>query len=82
MGYKQHWFEKLLSNNQRTRKYFKMLVQIRGMKKLEQAVKPNNYLQLWTAGQSVEMVHEVSSIKDIVADITTDLKGTLEKDYL
>jgi nitronate monooxygenase len=59
-----------------------MLVQIRGMKKLEQAVKPNNYLQLWTAGQSVEMVHEVSSIKDIVADITTDLKGTLEKDYL
>lgn len=82
MGYKQHWYEKLLSNNQRTRKYFKMLVQLRGMKKLEQAIKPNNYNQLWTAGQSVEMVHEVSSIKDIVADITTDLKATLQKNYL
>jgi nitronate monooxygenase len=82
MGYKQHWYEKMLSNNPRTRKYFKMLVQVRGMKKLEQAVKPNNYNQLWTAGQSVEMVHEVSSIKDIVADITTDLKATLQKNYL
>jgi nitronate monooxygenase len=82
MGYKQHWYEKLLSNNQRTRKYFKMLVQLRGMKKLEQAVKPNNYNQLWTAGQSVEMVHEVSSVKDIVAHITTDLKTTLQKNYL
>jgi nitronate monooxygenase len=82
MGYKQHWYEKLLSNNQRTRKYFKMLVQLRGMKKLEQAVKPNNYNQLWTAGQSVEMVHEVSSVKDIVAHITTDLKATLQKNYL
>ncbi|GAA3941989.1 nitronate monooxygenase [Chitinophaga oryziterrae] len=82
MGYRQHWYEKMLSNNPRTRKYFKMLVQLRGMKKLEQAVKPNNYNQLWTAGQSVEMVHEVSSIKDIVAHIITDLKATLQKTYL
>jgi len=82
MGYKQHWYEKMLSNNSRTRKYFKMLVQLRGMKKLEQAIKPNNYNQLWTAGQSVEMVHKVSNIKDIVADITTDLKATLQKNYL
>jgi nitronate monooxygenase len=79
MGYKQHWYEKLLSNNPRTRKYFKMLVQVRGMKKLEQAVKPNNYNQLWTAGQSVEMVHEISSIKDIVSHIVTDLQTTLRK---
>jgi nitronate monooxygenase len=82
MGYKQHWYEKMLSNNQRTRKYFKMLVQLRGMKKLEQAIKPNNYNQLWTAGQSVEMVHEVSSVKDIVTHIITDLKATLQKNYL
>jgi nitronate monooxygenase len=82
MGYKQHWYEKMLSNNPRTRKYFKMLVQLRGMKKLEQAIKPNNYNQLWTAGQSVEMVHEVSSIKDIVTHIITDLKATLQKNYL
>ena len=81
LGYKQNWFEKMLNSNQRTRKYFKMLVQVRGMKKLEQAVKPNNYQQLWTAGQSVEMVHEISSIHDIVHDLITDLRTTLQKNY-
>lgn len=79
LGYKQNWLEKMLNSNQRTRKYFKMLVQVRGMKKLEQAVKPNNYQQLWTAGQSVEMVNEISSIHDIVHDLTTDMMNTLDK---
>jgi nitronate monooxygenase len=77
LGYKQNWFEKILNSNQKTRKYFKMLVQIRGMKKLEQAVKPNNYQQLWTAGQSVEMVEEVSSVKEIVEGLTKGMKASL-----
>jgi nitronate monooxygenase len=77
IGYKQNWFEKLLNNNRRTRKYFKMLVQVRGMKKLEQAIKPGNYQQLWTAGQSVEMVHEILPVADIVAQLIKEAKTTL-----
>jgi nitronate monooxygenase len=34
IGYTQNWFEKLLSTNSTTKKYFKMFVQLRGMKKL------------------------------------------------
>jgi nitronate monooxygenase len=78
IGYKQNWFEKLLNNNSRTRKYFKMLVQLKGMKKLEQAVKPGNYQQLWSAGQSVEMVKEISSIHDIVKNLILETEIALD----
>lgn len=79
IGYKQNWLEKQLNKNARTRKYFKMLVQLRGMKKLEAAVKPGNYQQLWSAGQSVEMVDEISPIHDIVNKLVQELEETLEK---
>ncbi|PWV50539.1 nitronate monooxygenase family protein [Chitinophaga sp. S165] len=79
IGYKQNWLEKQLNKNVRTRKYFKMLVQLRGMKKLEAAVKPGNYDQLWSAGQSVEMVEEISPIHDIVNKLVQELEETLEK---
>ena len=79
IGYKQNWLEKQLNKNARTRKYFKMLVQLRGMKKLEAAVKPGNYQQLWSAGQSVEMVEDISSIHDIVNRLIQELEETLEQ---
>lgn len=79
IGYKQNWLEKQLNKNARTRKYFKMLIQLRGMKKLEAAVKPGNYQQLWSAGQSVEMVEDISPIHDIVNKLVQELEETLEK---
>jgi nitronate monooxygenase len=66
IGYKQNWLERLLSNNARTKKYFKMWVQISGMKKLEAAVKPGNYNTLWIAGQSVELIDDIRSCKEII----------------
>ena len=69
IGYKQNWFEKMLSTNSRTKKYFKMWVQISGMKKLEASVHPGNYNTLWCAGQSVELIEDIISVKDIVERI-------------
>ncbi len=66
IGYEQNWLEKFLSTNATTKKYFKMLVQLRGFKKLEEAVKPGNYNNLWCAGQSVEMVKDIKSVEEIV----------------
>jgi nitronate monooxygenase len=66
IGYKQNWLERMLSNNSTTKKYFKMWVQLSGMKKLEQSVKPGNYQTLWCAGQSVELINEVLPCKDII----------------
>lgn len=66
IGYKQNWFERMLSNNSTTKKYFKMWVQISGMKKLEQSVKPGNYQTLWCAGQSVELINDILPCGEII----------------
>ncbi len=66
IGTKQNWFERLLSKNPRTKKYFKMLIQRRGFNWLETAIKPGSYESLWCAGQSVEMIHDIKPIKEIV----------------
>lgn len=66
IGLKQNWFEKWLSTNKTTKKYFKMLVQLKGFNMLEKAVKPGNYQNLWSAGQSVEMIHDIKPVKQIV----------------
>ena len=66
IGYRQNAFEKMMNKNKTIRKYFKMLVQVRGMKKLEKSVKPGNYKNLWIAGKSVELINEILPIKEIV----------------
>lgn len=78
IGYKQNWLEKLLATNSRTKKYFKMLVQFRGMKKLEKAIHPGNYQTLWCAGQSVEMINEIASIPTIVHQLETEFDTALK----
>ena len=77
IGYTQNRFEKWLSKNPRTKKYFKTLVSIRGLKLLENAVKPGNYNNLWCAGQSVEMIDSVKTIKEIIGDIATEFDEAL-----
>jgi nitronate monooxygenase len=69
MGYRQNLAERWLSKNPRTKKWFKMLVQVRGMKKLERSVLPNHYQTLWCAGKSVELIDEVLSCSDIVRNM-------------
>jgi nitronate monooxygenase len=78
MGYKQSRFQKWLSRNPRTRKYYKMMVQMKGMQKLQQAIKPNNYTQLWTAGQSVEMVDDILTVDEIVQRLMQEYHESLQ----
>lgn len=78
IGYKQNFIERYLSKNKTTRKYFKMWVQYLGMKKMEQSVLPANYKTLWCAGQSVELINGIDSIKDIVEVLEKETQDTLE----
>ncbi len=79
MGAEQNWFERLLNNNPKTKKYFKMLVQFKGMKKLEKAIKPGNYKNLWSAGMSVEFIDSEMSVAEIVKQLDKELYETLKK---
>ena len=73
IGYKQNWLERLLNKNKRTKKYFKMITQLRGVKRLEKAVKPGTYKTLWAAGQSVEFIDQVDTCENIVNQLNKDL---------
>ncbi|MNY53504.1 hypothetical protein D3C86_1892670 [compost metagenome] len=50
-----------------------MLVQVKGMKKLEAAIHPNNYKTLWCAGQSVELINDVLPSKAITERLINEL---------
>lgn len=78
IGYTQNWFEKLLSKNKRTKKYFKMLVQLRGMKILGKSTLSGSYETLWCAGKSVSLIHDVKPIVQIVDQISTEYKNALD----
>lgn len=77
MGYTQSWFERFMSNNPRTKKWFKMFVQVRGMKKLEQSVLPNNYQKLWCAGKSSELIESELSCSEIIANLKAEYAKAL-----
>ncbi len=74
MGYTQSWFEKFMSNSPNTKKWFKMLVQARGMKKLENSVLPNNYSKLWCAGKSAELIEDILSCEQIIDHIKAEYR--------
>jgi nitronate monooxygenase len=78
VGHKQNFFERLLSNNKTTKKYFKMWVQFSGMKKLESSVKPGNYKTLWIAGKSAELITKEEPISDIVNTFKSELASAYE----
>ena len=74
IGYSQNWFEKLLSKNKRTKKYFKMLVQWKGMKSLSKSILPGSYETLWCAGKSVSLIHDIKPINVIVDEMKTEFE--------
>lgn len=84
IGYKQTAWERLLSKNSRTKRYFKALVQLRGMKRLEQSVKPGNYKNLWSAGKSCALIHDILPCSEIIYRLrqeTEQVLGDLDKKY-
>lgn len=85
IGYEQNWLEKMLSNNKTTKKYFKMLVQLNGMKKLEASVLPANYKTLWCAGKSSQLINETLSCKNIIENFkreTYEENLKLQKNFI
>lgn len=78
IGLKQNWLERVLSSNATTKKFFKMLVQIRGMKKLEESIRPGNYKTLWCAGQSVELIDDILPCGEIIERLKKEAADTFQ----
>ncbi len=74
IGYRQNWFERQLNTSKTFKKYFKMLVQLRGMKRLESSVHPGSYNNLWSAGQSVQQISNIAPIAEVVRTLVKELE--------
>jgi nitronate monooxygenase len=72
IGTEQGWFEKLLNKNKKLKKWVKAIVFARGMKSLQKAAFSATYKTVWCAGPSIEHIHSIQSIKEIIETITQE----------
>ena len=76
IGTTQNWLEKMLNSNKRIKKWTKMITYYKGMKSLEKAAFGATYQTMWCAGPSIEYVHSIRPVKQIVEEL---LQGYYEK---
>lgn len=73
------WALKALKNNKMTKKYAVPLIHFMGMKSLEEAATKPSWKTVWTAGQSVGLIDDILSVREIyqklVAEYETAVKG-------
>ncbi len=79
IGYTQNWLERKLSTSSTFKKYFKMLVQLKGMKELQKSVKPGSYETLWCAGQSVELINDILPCEEIINRLKAEFTAAYTK---
>jgi nitronate monooxygenase len=66
------WIIKTLKENPLTKKYVVPLIHLAGMKSLESAATKPTWKTVWSAGQSVGLVHEILSCKAIVEKLVRE----------
>jgi nitronate monooxygenase len=69
IGTEQNWLEKFLNSNKKIKKWTKMITYYKGMKALEKAAFAATYQTMWCAGPSIEYVHSIRPVKEIVEQL-------------
>lgn len=69
IGTKQNWLERILNRNKRLKKWVKAIVFYRGMQSLRQAAFGATYKTVWCAGPSIEHVHAIRPVSQIVDEL-------------
>lgn len=78
IGTKQNWLEAMLSKNRRLKKYAKLLTFYKGMKALEKAAFGATYQTVWCAGPSIEYVHAIRPVEEIVQTLVAEYETALQ----
>jgi nitronate monooxygenase len=74
LGTKANLLEWILNHNKTLKKYAKMLIALRGMKKVEKAAFGATYQKVWCAGPSIEHVKKIQPMKDIIQTLIQEFK--------
>lgn len=70
IGTEQNWLERLLNKNKKLKKWMKAFTFVKGMKNLEKAAFSATYKTVWCAGPTVEFVHKIQPISEVVKKLT------------
>jgi len=72
IGTEASWLQKKLMKNKKLKKYVKMFIVMKGMKKIKKSAFGASYKTVFVAGPSIEEVHEVRTVKAIIEDLVKD----------
>lgn len=72
MGTDLPWAFKILKDHKLTKKYMTPLIHLMGMKSLEEAAVKPTWKTVWTAGQSVGLVEEILTVREIYAKLISE----------
>lgn len=79
IGTQQNRLERLLNRNRRLKKWAKMITFYKGMKMLEKSAFSASYKTVWCAGPSIEYVHAVRPVREIVETLITEYRTAAER---
>jgi len=69
MDKKASWLERLMKRNKWFKKYGKMLIFARGMKKIKRAAQNPTYQTVWCAGPAIEHIKKIRPAREIIKDL-------------
>lgn len=71
IGTDQNGLERFLNRHKKLKKWFKAFTFYRGMKRLQKAAFSATYKTVWCAGPTIEHVHAIRPVAEIVNDLIT-----------
>ena len=71
------WYLKMFKDNKSLKKYIVPLIHYLGSKSLEEAALKPSWKTVWSAGQSVGLINEISSCKEIIETMIKDYELAL-----
>ena len=69
MGTKANFIERFLLKNKTLKKWVKLFISIKGMKKIENSILSSTYKSVWCAGPSIEYIKSIRPLKEILNDL-------------
>ncbi len=79
IGTEQNWLEVMLARNKSLKKYIKMLTFYKGMKAVEKAAFSATYKTVWCAGPTIEYVHAIKPVREIIQTLVSEYDAALAK---
>lgn len=71
------WAMTVLKENKMTKKFMVPLIHLMGMKSLEEAATKPSWKTVWSAGQSVGMIDDILSVREIYAKLVWEYEESL-----